>query len=84
MLETDIFYKNCEWDYKINNRLNKYLNNRLNTNGNMVFITRASEREIIKRIATIAEISNNFFLPVSINDTNQIFLRKAKKVFNLK
>ena len=83
MLESDIFYKNCEWDYKINNRLSKCLSNRLNTNGNMAFITRASEREIIKRIATIAEISN-IFHPVSINDTNQIFLRKAKKVFNLK
>ena len=57
----------------------KYLNNRLNTNGNTVFITRASERDNIKRIATIAENFKQVFFPVSINYTNQIFLRKAKK-----
>ena len=62
----------------------KYPNNRLNTNGNTVFTTRASEHDNIKRIATIAENFKQVFLPVSINDTNQIFLKKAVKVFNLK
>ena len=76
MSETEIFYK-------IMNRLApKYLTNYLNTNDNVVYNTRASECNNMKRSGTRTENFKQSFFPFCVNEWYKldISLRKAKNI----
>ena len=68
----------------VNGLAPKYLTNYLNTNDNLVYKTRASERKRLKDLEKTLKIPNNYFFPFCVKEWYKLDISRRKaKILNV-